>query len=67
MKGLQLQSAARLEDEDDQVPAMDEQPGPSGAAPVRATSAGQIAEDRAKKQSKRASVSDKVGQDSCAD
>ncbi|KAL0030535.1 hypothetical protein WJX79_002841 [Trebouxia sp. C0005] len=59
VKGLQSQSAAHLEDEDDQVPARDEQPGPSGAAPARASSAGQNAEDRAKKQSKRASADDK--------
>ena len=65
MKGLQPQ---RLdEDEDDQIPIIDEQPGPTGAAPARATSAGQNAEDRAKKQSKRASADIKVGQDSCAD
>ncbi|DBA96134.1 TPA: hypothetical protein ACH3X1_015620 [Trebouxia sp. C0004] len=56
VKGLQPQ---RLEDEDDQIPAMDEQPGPSGAAPARAASAGQNAEDRANKQSKKASANDK--------
>ena len=66
-RGLQEQSAAHLEDEDEQVAARDEQPGPSGAAPARAASAGQNAEDRAKKQSKRASADDKVGQDNCAD
>ena len=62
VKGLQEQSAAHLEAEDDQLPAMDEQPGPSGAAPARATPAGQNAEDRPKKQSKRALADDKVGQ-----
>ena len=62
MKGLLEQSAAHLEDEDDQLPAMDEQPGPSGAALARATPAGQNAEDRPKKQSKRALADDKVGQ-----
>jgi len=66
-RGLQEQSAAHLEDEDEQVAARDEQPGPSGAAPGRAASVGQNAEDRAKKLSKRATADVKVGQDSCAD
>ena len=63
-RGLQEQSAAHLEDEDEQVAARDEQPGASGAAP---TSAGQNAGDRAKKQSKRASANGEVGQDIRAD
>ncbi len=60
LQGKGFASAADIQDEDDWIPAGEEQPGPSGAAPSGAIPGGQNADEHVRSQNMRASAVDKV-------